>query len=333
MSQLTERSAGEPALAAGALRHQSAIRNPQSAIGTPRPLLKWAGGKRQLLPVLRRFYPAAFRNYFEPFAGSAAVFFDLVASGRLAGRRATLTDSNGDLIGCYRMVRDRADDVLRELERLAKGHAAGGRAHFYAVRDRFNAARSAIGAGADGYTPELAAMLLYLNRTAFNGLFRLNARGHFNVPMGRYTRPRIADAARIAAVSAALAAPGVTLAVAPFDTVLESAQPHDFLYFDPPYAPLSATARFTAYTAPPFTLDDHARLRDCVVTLARRGCHVLVSNSSAPEVEALYTEPEVVAAGLSLHRVPARRAINSRPAARGPVVELLLTNIPAHPAA
>ncbi len=321
----------ESALADGAIRNQSAIRNPKSAIG--KPLLKWAGGKRQLLPALRRFYPATFRAYFEPFAGSAAVFFDLTAAGRLANRRAALTDSNVDLIGCYRMVRDRAAEVLHELEQLAAGHAAGGRIHFYAVRDRFNAARLAIGAGGvDGYTPELAATLLYLNRTGFNGLFRLNARGHFNVPMGRYARPRIADAALIGAVSAALAAPGVTLTSAPFDAVLQSARAHDFIYFDPPYAPLSATARFTAYTAPPFTLDDHARLRDCVVALARRGCHVLVSNSSAPEIVALYTAPEVVASGLRIHRVPARRAINSRPSARGPVIELLLTNIRARPA-
>lgn len=342
MSQLTERPSGESAIEtrSGDDRRPEGrpswcatpniTANLQERSAVVKPLLKWAGGKRQLLPALRRFYPVRFNDYYEPFAGSAAVFFDLAAAGRLAGRRAALTDSNVDLIGCYRMVRDRAAEVLRELEQLAAGHAAGGRTHFYDVRERFNAARLAIGAGgADAYTPELAAMLLYLNRTGFNGLFRLNARGHFNVPMGRYARPRIADAALIGAVSVALSAPGVTLAVAPFDAVLQAAQARDFIYFDPPYAPLSATARFTAYTAPPFTLDDHARLRDCAVALARRGCHVLVSNSSAPAIEALYTAPDVVAAGLRVHRVTARRAINSRPSARGPVIELLLTNIRA----
>ena len=329
-SAIDPRSASNPQESAiardSAVRNQSAVRNPPSAIG--RPLLKWAGGKRQLLPALRTFYPRAFGTYHEPFAGSAAMFFDLAGAGLLAGRRARLTDSNADLIGCYRAVRDTPDDVLRELQRLAAGHASDGRAHFYAVREQFNAARTALDGAGSGYTPRLAAMLLYLNRTGFNGLFRLNARGRFNVPMGRYARPRIHDAALIAAVSRALCAPGVTLDVAPFESVLEAAAPGDLIYFDPPYAPLSATARFTAYTAPAFRLDDHARLRDCAVALARRGCHVLVSNSSAPAIEALYLEPAVMQAGLRLHRVPARRAINSRASARGPVIELLLANVP-----
>jgi DNA adenine methylase len=332
-SAIDTRSASNPQQSAitgaAAIHNQSATRNPQSAIG--KPLLKWAGGKRQLLPALRTFYPGAFGNYHEPFAGSGAVFFDLAGAGRLAGRRARLTDSNADLIGCYRAVRDTPGDVLRELQRLATGHAADGRDHFYAVREQFNAARAALDGTGAGYTPRLAAMLLYLNRTGFNGLFRLNARGRFNVPVGRYARPRIHDPALVTAVARALGAPGVTIEVAPFDSVLEAAAPGDLIYFDPPYAPVSATARFTAYTAPPFGLDDHARLRDCAVALARRGCHVLVSNSSAPAIEAMYTEPAVSAAGLGLHRVPARRAINSRGSARGPVIELLLTNVPRAP--
>lgn len=293
--------------------------------------MKWAGGKRQLLPALRRFYPARFSRYYEPFVGSGAVFFDLWSAGRLLACRATLTDSSRDLIGCYRMVRDHAPDVVRHLTDLAHGHAAGGDAHFYAIRDRFNALRERlpVAAATHGYTPALAAMLIYLNRTAFNGLFRLNARGRFNVPAGRYARPLICDPSHVAAVGDVLRRRTVRLALSPFESVLRTARAGDFLYFDPPYAPVSETARFTAYTSRPFTLDDHARLRDLAVLLAARGCHVMVSNSSAPAIEALYEgEPRVAAVGLRVHRLAARRAINSRPAARGAVTELLLTNTP-----
>jgi DNA adenine methylase len=260
------------------------------------------------------------------------VFFDLHGLGRLAGTRATLTDCNADLIGCHRVVRDRMAEVRRALERLARGHEASGTAHFYQVRARFNRLRARLDPGRvdEAYTPALAAMLVYLNRTGFNGLFRLNASGEFNVPAGRYVRPRICDPAHLAAVAEALGAPGVTLALAPFEAVLRRAGEGDLVYFDPPYAPLSGTARFTSYTARPFTLEDHVRLRDCAVALAARGCHVMVSNSSAPAMAALYEgDPRVAAAGLRVHRLPARRAINSRGSARGPVMEFLLTNLAA----
>jgi DNA adenine methylase len=310
---------------------QSAERNPQSAIRNPqsvRPLLKWAGGKRQLLPAFRRFYPREFGAYFEPFVGSGAVFFDLHDAGALEGRRVVLTDSNRDLVGCYRMVRDDPAGVVAALEHLAHGHAADGDRHYYEVREQFNALRSQLPSRATTYTPALAAMLIYLNRTGFNGLFRLNGDGRFNVPAGRYARPRIFDPEHVFAISRILARPGVSIRLAAFDAVLKKARPGDFLYFDPPYAPISATARFTAYTPEPFTLTHHCRLRDVATMLAARGCHVMVSNSSAPAIARLYEDdPSVAAAGLRLYRLPARRAINSRPDARGEVTELLLTNL------
>jgi len=178
-----------------------------------------------------------------------------------------------------------------------------------------------------GYPPALAAMLMYLNRTAFNGLFRLNASGGFNVPVGRYTNPRIVDRELVDAASAALRRRAVSIELAPFERALERAERGDFLYFDPPYAPMSATARFTSYTNRPFGLEDQARLRDAAVELASRGCHVMVSNSSAPEIAELYQHPRVTRAGLRLHQLPARRSINSRGSARGPIVEFLLTNL------
>ena len=277
-----------PRQARGALSpSKGAIHNPHSRL---RPLLKWAGGKRQLLPALRAFFPAEFGRYFEPFVGSGAVFFDLAASGRLDGHRAWLSDCNDDLIGCYSVVREDPEAVIRQLERLADAHARDPAGHFYAARDRFNAMRDTDDGRPVWYTPRLAATLIYLNRTGFNGLFRLNRAGRFNVPAGRYDRPRISDPALVRAVAGALGRPGVRLTHERFEQAARRARAGDFLYFDPPYVPLTATASFTGYTGQPFTLDDHRRLRDAAVDLARRGCHVIVSNSSAPVVAALYQE-------------------------------------------
>jgi DNA adenine methylase len=290
-----------------------------------RPLLKWAGGKRQLLHLIREFYPQQFTDYIEPFFGSGAVFFDLCAAGRLDGRRVRLGDANWDLVGCYTTLRDRTEEVIDALETLAAHHRADGEAFFYQVRDsHFNPARAVTPCV---YTPALAAMLIYLNRTGFNGLFRLNRRGEFNVPAGRYENPRISDPAHLRQVAAALRAPGVTIELGSFAASIAHAHAGAFVYCDPPYAPLSKTARFASYTAGGFGPSDHTHLRDATVSAAERGAAVLVSNSSAPIIEALYTTPEAHRAGLRVVRVPARRAINSRAASRGPVDELLITNV------
>ena len=294
--------------------------------------MKWAGGKRQLLPVLRRFYPGQFNRYWEPFLGSAAVFFDLHARG-LVGGGATLTDHNPDLIACYRAVRDFPDEIVRELTRLARDHERKGTDHYYEIRNnRFNKERARLRASANvgelDYSPALAAMFIYLNRTGYNGLFRLNSAGEFNVPAGRYSKPRICDDENIRLVSAALARSSVALEQGRFTTVLERARAGDFLYFDPPYAPLSKTARFTNYTAEGFDLNDQKQLQDVLITLVTRGCHVVVSNSTAREIVELYEgNQDVKAAGLRCHRVPARRAINSNAQRRGAVEEYVITNV------
>ena len=294
-------------------------------------MLKWAGGKRQLLPQLRRHYPAAFGRYIEPFFGSGAVFFDLYGAGRLAGHDAVLIDSNADLIGGHETVRDAPEAVARALEQLAEDHARDGRKQYYAVRDRrFNPERDRLrrGDGRIAYTPELAAMLIYLNRTGFNGLFRVNAQGAFNVPAGRYERPNIANREQLTRVAGALADPRVRLLWGSFETVLDIAEPGDFIYFDPPYAPLSRTANFTSYTARRFDGDDQVRLQQTVIALARRGCHVVVSNSTADEIVALYERSgEARAAGLRTMRVPARRSINRSAIGRGQIDEFLISNV------
>jgi DNA adenine methylase len=300
-------------------------RPPRPDAVAPRLLLKWAGGKRQLLPAFRAFYPLEFRDYYEPFLGSGAVFFDLWGRNRLAGRRAHLADRNADLIDCYTAVRDTPDEVTAALVRLAAAHTRDGRACYYAVRERFNAARQ--DASRAGEPAERAAMLIYLNRTGFNGLFRVNGQGAFNVPAGRYARPRIVDELLVKRTATALATPGVRLARAEFADAVAGATEHDLLYFDPPYAPLSPTAAFGAYTAPRFGEDEQRALCARVVELARAGASVMLSNSSAPDILSLYSEAAGSIRGLRLWRVPARRAINSRPARRGPVEELLLTNL------
>ena len=301
-----------------------------------RPFLKWAGGKRQLLPQLARFQPASFGAYCEPFLGSGALFFDLHSRGVLEDRRVVLLDNNADLIGSFLSVRNEVPRVIRSLRRLAEAHALDPSGSYYRVRDqRFNPARRRLseqdGDGArrsERFTPALAAMLIYLNHTGFNGLFRLNASGGFNVPAGRYANPRICDADNLRAASSALSRPGVEVRENRFESVCEWARAGDFLYFDPPYAPTSATSSFTAYTPGGFSSDDQRRLQQIVVELARRGCHVLLSNSTAPEVTALYADNVVArTAGLRAHRVTARRAINSRGAARGLVDEYLISNI------
>lgn len=296
------------------------------------PLLKWAGGKRQLLPELRRFYPTSFRRYIEPFVGSAAVFFDLHAAGRLRDRAVELVDTNADLIGCYTMVRDHVEEVAAHLEGLAAGHAVHGASHYYAIRDeRFNPSRERRRQpdGSIAYTPELAAMMIYLNRTGYNGLFRVNSDGHFNVPAGRYARPRIVDRVRLLQTAAILQSANVRLEHGSYLQSLESAGHGDFVYIDPPYAPLSRTASFTAYTASGFGPADQERLQRAIVALARRGGQVLLSNSTSDAVSALYERSaDVAEAGLRAYRVPARRAINSVATRRGIIEESLVTNIP-----
>jgi DNA adenine methylase len=297
-----------------------------------RPILKWAGGKRQLLPTLRRYYPPRFDRYFEPFLGSGAVFLDCHNRGLLEGCEVHLSDINADVIGCYLMVRDEVEAVIDELNALEDGHGVDGTRHFYAIRDeRFNAIRRDVHASADparAYTPALAAMLIYLNRTGYNGLFRLNSRGGFNVPAGRYSKVTICDAPNLRRLSAALRRPGLTVEVQRFEEALDKGRAGDFVYLDPPYAPVSRTAQFTSYTAAKFGPNEQARLQRAVVRLARQGASVLLSNSVAPEIRRLYeTNLEARSAGLKAKKVAARRAINSRASHRGAVHEYLITNI------
>ncbi len=279
----------------------------------PKPFLKWAGGKGRVLAQYERFFPhEPMRNYYKPFVGSGAVFFHLCPRELFAHYR--LTDSNAELITCYRMVRDAPDALIA---RLAEHQARHCKAHYYAVR-----AWDRDPAWVETSDVERAARLIYLNKTCYNGLWRVNSRGQFNVPMGRYHNPRILDEPRLRAASAALQ--GVELAVADFEDVLGRAGAGDFVYFDPPYHPLSATANFTAYSRDSFGEQAQKRLARVFAALAEKGVWVLLSNSDTPFVRALY-------GAFRIQPVRVHRAINAAVHKRGMVEEVLVLSPPATP--
>lgn len=267
------------------------------------PFVKWVGGKGKLARVLATLLPPGVElmRHVEPFVGGGALFF------ARAPRRALLCDVNHDLVETYLAVRDEVEFVLRHLRVLARGHDEES---YYRVRERYNARDHASRA-------ERAALFVYLNKTCFNGLYRVNKRGHFNVPMGRYAKPAIADAATLLAASARLA--GADIRCAPFETLISEARPGDFIYMDPPYEPVSRTANFTSYAQDGFSQADQARLRDVFRELDRRGSKLMLSNSDAPLIRELYR-------GYRIHEVMASRAVNCDPSARGPVRELVVCN-------
>lgn len=284
-----------------------------------RPFLKWAGGKTQLLPELLARCPASIGTYFEPFVGAGALFFALVGDAARAPRRAVLADANAELMAAYAVVRD-APEALAErlaaLEARYLGEDAAGRERvYYEVRaEAPHALRMTKGAALD-----VAARLIFLNKTCFNGLYRVNQRGEFNVPHGRYRAPRIADRETLCAASRALA--GVELRTLDFAEACDDARPGDFVYFDPPFHPLSATSSFTQYTQHAFGRAEQLRLKQCIDALTTRGVAVLLSNSADPWLRGGYDF-----AGYHTEVVSARRAINSRGDRRGAIGELLVTN-------
>jgi DNA adenine methylase len=262
---------------------------------SPRPFLKWAGGKGRLLEQYRPFIPT-FKTYYEPFLGGGALFFDLQPS------RAVLSDINPELVNVYQCIRDRIDAVMTQLEHHAQQHC---RDYYYKVR-----------AQELNDPVERAARLLYLNKTCFNGLYRVNRAGKFNVPMGRYQNPKICDRNLLLAASAALQS--ATIIERPFDGVLQDAcGENDFVYFDPPYYPISATSDFTAYSQTAFTAIEQEKLRDVFFVLAQRGVKAMLSNSDCPFIRNLYQD-------YTTEIITAARAINSNPDKRGKIQEVLV---------
>ncbi len=265
-------------------------------IANPRPFLKWVGGKGQLLAQLEPLLPPMFGGYFEPFVGGAALFF----SRRPA--RASLRDVNEELIDCYCAIRDGVDEVIAALK---KHHYE--RDYYYSVRAR------------DPKTlgrAERAARTIFLNKTGFNGLYRVNRAGKFNVPFGRYTKFSC-DTGNLRSCSLALQ--GVDLRVASFESIVDDAQRGDFVYFDPPYVPVSETADFTSYAAGGFSWKEQEELANVFVRLSRKGVYAMLSNSDTSAVRELYD-------AFSIDRVYATRSVNSNGALRGRVAEVVVRN-------
>lgn len=268
--------------------------------GGPKPFLKWAGGKRQLLGQLWPHLPERFGRYHEPFLGSGALFFAL--HQRRDRKLAYLSDTNERLVRAYCGLRDDPDGVI-ELLRSYRHE----KSFFLELRKRD------IDAATD---PEVAAWLIYLNKTAFNGLYRVNRRNIYNVPFGDYARPNFCDVPTLRACAASLKRARIELL--DFWEAARRPKAGDLVYFDPPYVPLSSTSSFTSYTAAGFSPAQQERLRDVALGLKDKGVHVMVSNSSAPRVRELYRR------GFRIIEVSARRSVNSRADRRGPVRELLM---------
>ncbi|MBI2376753.1 MAG: DNA adenine methylase [Deltaproteobacteria bacterium] len=266
-----------------------------------RPFLKWVGGKTQLLDQLLRLVPPSFRGYHEPFLGGGAMFFALARGGRLDGARVELSDVNEELVDTYSAVRDRARAVVSELNQHRHD-----RAYYYEVRAQDPASLS---------PAARAARMLYLNRCGFNGLYRVNRKGEFNVPFGRYTNPRICDEENILAASSALSRARVSFR--DFEHVVEHAAPGDFVYFDPPYVPLSTSSSFTSYAKGGFGEPEQNRLAETFESLTRNGVYCMLSNSDAPWVRERYS-------GFRVLPVLARRNVNSNPDRRGPITEVVV---------
>ena len=273
-----------------------------------KPFLKWAGGKTQLLDQFVGLYPVAgsFKRYIEPFVGSGAVFFQIKAL--LDPPSAILADGNEELINVYKAVRDDVEGLIRTLRKHKAAHC---RDYYYTVRAK---------RGSQLTGTARAARLIYLNKTCYNGLYRVNSRGEFNVPMGAYADPAILNEENLRQASAALRR--VRLEVADFTRVLSIARRGDFIYFDPPYHPISETAYFTSYTEKSFKTEDQRRLAQLYRALDKKGCLLMLSNSETPLVRELYQDR------YRIQIVSARRNINSRADKRGRIPEIVVTNYP-----
>jgi DNA adenine methylase len=264
-----------------------------------RPILKWAGGKRSLVPRILKELPERIDTYYEPFVGGAAVFLALAEQKRF--RRAVITDKNRELINMYEVVRDDLGKLLKRLEAL-QGRTS--EEDYYAIRAEKPATKV-----------ERAARLIYLNKTGYNGLYRVNSKGGFNVPYGRYKRPKIYDPQRLGDVSRVLQ--DVEIRVADFEETCSKAKRGDAVYLDPPYLPLSKTASFSAYHHEAFGLAEHERLAEVFGSLRRRRVVAVLSNSATPETRSLYQS-------FKCSDVSVRRPINSVASRRGAVSELLV---------
>lgn len=272
---------------------------------TLQPFTKWTGGKRQLLSVIRELMPKTYNRYFEPFVGGGALFFDL------APKDAVINDFNAELINCYQQIKDNPQELIE----ILKVHQEYNSKEYYldlrsSDRDERIDMMSEV---------QRAARILYMLRVDFNGLYRVNSKNQFNVPYGRYKNPKIVDENLVSAISTYLNNNQIEIKKGDFEKAVLDVQPGDFVYFDPPYIPLSETSAFTSYTHEGFSYDDQVRLRDTFKKLSDTGAYVMLSNSSSFLVEELYRD-------FNIHYVEATRTNGAKSSSRGKISEIIVTN-------
>lgn len=273
----------------------------------PKPFLKWAGGKRQLMTTLSANFPRRFERYFEPFLGGGAVLFYLLSWRR--PERCLVSDINCDLITAYIVIRDNVEELITSLKEHSRRYYTDRSSYYYHVRET------------EPDDPVLrCARLIFLNRTCFNGLYRVNSKGKFNVPIGKYARPSIVNEENLRRINRLIHHCNVTIQCRDFSSILEEVQEEDFVYMDPPYMPVSKTASFTGYTDSNFTYGDLQRLVKVCSSLDEKKCHVLFSNSNTERVSELFDER------WTIQSVSANRNINSKHSKRRGHTELLIKN-------
>jgi DNA adenine methylase len=290
-----------------------------------KPFVKWAGGKGQLLNEIRKKYPAelggCINKYAEPFIGGGAVLFDVL--NNYAINEIYISDINRELIHTYVTIRDNVDGLIQILHHYEKIYLPSDDEErkniFYEKRIHFNKLKK------DGKRPiELAALFIFLNRTCFNGLYRVNSKGEFNVPQGSYKNPCICDADNLLAVSQKLQ--GVTIVCGDYKQANNFIDDKTFAYFDPPYRPLSSTASFTAYAQDGFCDNAQVELASFVDNMSEKGAYIVASNSDPKNIDEQDNFFDLLYAAHKISRIQASRAINSNGAKRGKVRELLIAN-------
>lgn len=268
------------------------------------PVLKWVGGKRQLIDNLSPLLPKRITSYYEPFVGGGALLFHLQPN------TAHINDINKDLICVYNVIRENVDNLIKELKKYKNESA-----FFYSVRD-WDRDREKYCSLSD---VEKAARIIYLNKTCYNGLYRVNNAGEFNSPFGNYRNPNIVNEPVLRAVSAYFNGATIYFSSVDYEEALEGIKKSSFVYFDPPYDPISETASFTGYSRGGFSKDDQIRLRKCCDDLDKRGIRFMLSNSATPFIMRQY-------ASYNITVVQAKRNINSIGSKRGDVDEILVRN-------
>ena len=281
-----------------------------------KPFVKWVGGKRQLLPSIAKYIPKSFGRYYEPFVGAGALLFFLCPE------KATINDLNSDLTLAYESIRDELEKVIEELKIHKSNNSKD---YFYKIRAwDLN----------DDYESlpryKKAARLLYMNKVVFNGLYRVNSKGHFNVPYGKYKNPNILDEDLLRNVANYLKNSDINIISGDFQDAVKNVELGDFVYFDPPYDPLSETSAFTNYQKNGFSRENQIELKKCADSLVEKGAKVIISNSNTEFIKSLYNgeihNPDKQESNYDIHLVDASRHINSNAKNRGKIKEVLIVS-------